>query len=64
MRKWLFVIGLVLIVYLFSMVNSKKAKEKSPFSQRFNESITVLVWALTIFYVIFFLYYLYTVIFK
>lgn len=64
MRKWLFIIGLVAIVYLFSIVNSSKVKEKSPFLQRFNESITVLVWALTIFYVVFFLYYLYTVIFK
>jgi len=64
MRKWLFVIGLVLVVYMFSMVSSKKAKAKLPFQQRFNEAISVLVWALTIFYVIFFLYYLYTMILK
>ena len=64
MRKWFLLLGLILIVYLLSLVNSKKAKNKSPFLKRFNETITILVWALTAAYGITFFLWLYRTIFK
>jgi hypothetical protein len=64
MRKWLFLFGLLVLVYLISKLNSSKKQEKSPFFKRMNETVTILVWALSIAYTLAFLYWLYTVIFK
>jgi len=64
MRKWLFLFGLLVLVYLISKLNKSKTQEKSPFFKRMNETVTILVWALSIAYTLAFLYWLYTVIFK
>ena len=64
MRKWLFLFGLLVLVYLISKLNNSKRQEKSPFFKRMNETVSILVWALSIAYTLAFLYWLYTVIFK
>ena len=64
MRKWFFLLGLLVLVYLISKLNSSKKQEKSTFFKRMNETVSILVWALSIAYVLAFLYWLYTVIFK
>ena len=64
MRKWIFLFGLLVLVYLISKLNSSKKQEKSSIFKRMNETVTILVWALSIAYFLAFLYWLYTVIFK
>ena len=64
MRKWFFLIGLVAVIYLLNVANSRSRREKSPFLQRFKETISILAWSLTTVYILAFLYWLYTVIFK
>ncbi len=64
MRKWFFLFGLLVLVYLISKLNNSKSKEKSPFFIRMNETVSILVWALSIAYVLAFLYWLYGAIFK
>ena len=64
MRKWFFLLGILVLVYLISKLNNSKKQEKSPFFKRMNETVTILVWALSIAYSLAFLFWLYTVIFK
>jgi cadmium resistance protein CadD (predicted permease) len=63
MRKWFLFLIVVILVYVFSKATQKK-KTSSPFHQRFNETLSIVVWALVIAYVMSFLYWLYTQIFK
>jgi hypothetical protein len=63
MRRYLILLGAIVVVWLFSVVNSRRAREKSPWLKRVDETITILVWVLAIAYGAVFLYWLYTVIF-
>ncbi len=64
MRKWIFLLGLVVIIYLLTVSNSKRAQEKSSFLKRFKETISILAWTLATVYVLAFLYLIYNMIFK
>jgi len=63
MRKWLLLLALLGLVYLVSHINRRK-KDRSPFLKRLNETLSLLAWALVATYTLFFLYWLYTQIFK
>lgn len=63
MRKWLFFLVILALVYGISQISRKK-RVRSPFLKRVNETITILVWVLLVVYTLTFLYWLYTVIFK
>ena len=52
-----------MVVWLFSVVNSRRARQRSPWLKRIDETITILVWVLAIAYGLAFLYWLYTLIF-
>ena len=56
-------LGALVVVWLFSVVNSKRARKRSPWLKRMDETVTILVWVLTIAYGLAFLYWLYTLIF-
>ena len=63
MRKWLFLLAVLGLVYLVSQINRRK-KDRSPLLKRLNETLSLFAWTLVIAYVLFFLYWLYTQIFK
>ncbi len=63
MRRWLFFLAILAVVYVLSRMNWNK-KERSPFFKRLNETFSILVWVLFAFYTITFLYWLYTQIVK
>jgi hypothetical protein len=63
MRKWLFFLAILALVYIISKINRTK-KERSPFFKRLNETFSIIAWVLLTVYVLFFLYWLYTRIFK
>lgn len=63
MRKWLFFLLAIAVVYLISKINTRGAREKSPFLKRLNWMISALVWVLTVVFTLSFLYWLYTQIF-
>lgn len=62
MRKWLFLLGILAVVYFLSQINRRK-KDRSTLFQRIDETLTILVWVLLASYTVFFLYWLYTQIF-
>jgi hypothetical protein len=64
MRKWIFLLGLFVIIYLLTVSSSKRAQEKSSFLKRFKETISILAWTLATVYILAFLYLLYNMIFK
>ncbi len=64
MRKWIFFLGLILIIYLLTVSRSKKAEERSSFRKRFKETISILAWTLATVYILSFLYLLYKMIFQ
>jgi len=63
MKKWFFLLGALVLVYLLSRINSPRARAGSPLLQRINWTINVLVWVLSIAYGLGFLYWLYKTIF-
>jgi hypothetical protein len=63
MRKWLFFLLILALIYGISQINRRK-RVKSPFLKRLNETITIIVWVLLAAYTLTFLYWLYTTIFK
>ncbi len=63
MRKWFFLLVIIGLVYILSKA-SKGRGNRSPFFQRFNETLSIVVWVLVIAYVLSFLYWLYTQVFK
>jgi len=63
MRKWLFLLGILAIVYFLSQINRRK-KDRSSFFKRLDETLTLLVWTLLAAYTVVFLYWVYTQIFK
>jgi len=62
MRKWFLFLLIVIVLYI--VAKAGKGKETgSPFHRRFSETLSIVVWALVIVYVLSFLYWLYTQIF-
>ncbi len=63
MRKWFFLFVILGLIYIFSKALQKK-EERSPFRKRLNETLSIVVWVMLVAYVVSFLYWLYTQIFR
>jgi uncharacterized BrkB/YihY/UPF0761 family membrane protein len=64
MRKWLFVLLFIAVLYAVSRIGVKKPGKRSTTFKQISEALTIAVWGLLVAYVIAFLYWLYTIIFK
>ena len=63
MRKWLYLLGILALVYVISQIN-KRNKARSPVLKRLNESLSMVVWILLVAYTLSFLYWLFAEIFR
>jgi len=63
MRRWLFFLFIIVVVYGISRVG-KSTKGRSSFFKSISETIGIIVWVLIIVYTVGFLYWLYTELFK
>jgi hypothetical protein len=59
MRKWLFVLLVLAILYALSTLTGKKHKARYPILKRVDRAITVVVWILLAAYGIAFFYWLF-----
>jgi uncharacterized BrkB/YihY/UPF0761 family membrane protein len=64
MRKWLYLLLFIAVLYVVSRLGSKKQGKKYPILKQISETITIVVWVLLVVYAVTFFYWLYTVIFK
>ncbi|MFC2169127.1 hypothetical protein ACFLRM_00980 [Acidobacteriota bacterium] len=64
MRKWLLLLLIILVFYALSKLRTNKQEKKYPALKQISQTFSILVWALLIVYVLAFLYWLFTVIFK
>jgi hypothetical protein len=62
MRRWFLFLLVLIILYIVAKAGKKK-EASTPFHRRFNETLSIVVWALVIVYVLSFLYWLYTQLF-
>lgn len=62
MRRWLFFLIIIALVYAISRIGRTK-KDSSPFFKRISETISIIVWVLITVYTLGFLYWLYQEIF-
>jgi hypothetical protein len=60
MRKWLFVLLVLAVLYALSKFTGKKNQARCPFLKRVDRTINLLVWLLLTAYLASFLYWLYT----
>jgi len=60
MRKWLYLLLVIAILYAISTFGNKKRIARDPFLKRIDKIITIVVWTLVIVYGVAFLYWLYT----
>jgi len=60
MRKWLYVLLVIAILYAISTLGNKKRRPRDPLLKRIDKIITIVVWTLVIVYGAAFLYWLYT----
>lgn len=60
MRKWLFVLLALAVLYALSTLTRKKHKAKYPILKRIDRAITVVVWILLAAYGVAFFYWLFT----
>jgi hypothetical protein len=60
MRKWMFVLLVLAILYALSTLTGKKHKAKYPILKRVDRAITVVVWFLLAAYGIAFFYWLFS----
>ncbi|MDH4218629.1 MAG: hypothetical protein OEY18_12915 [Candidatus Aminicenantes bacterium] len=63
MRKWLFFLAVLAVVYAISQTGRRK-QDRSPFLKRLSETVSIVVWVLLAAYAISFLYWLYKEIFR
>ncbi len=63
MRRLAIFLVILVIVYLVSQASKIKGV-RSPLRKRFNETLTIIVWVMLVAYVLSFLYWFYTQIFK
>jgi hypothetical protein len=59
MRKWLFVLLFLAVLYALSKITGKKQRTRHPFLKRIDRTITILVWVLLTAYLVAFFYWLY-----
>lgn len=59
MRKWLFLLLILAVLYALSKVTGKQHHSRYPFLKRIDRAITILVWVLLAVYLISFFYWLY-----
>ncbi|NIM98826.1 MAG: hypothetical protein GTO24_12340 [candidate division Zixibacteria bacterium] len=64
MRKWLYLLLFIAALYVVSRLGTKKKGGKYPILKQISETISIVVWGLLVFYILAFLYWLYTLIFK
>jgi hypothetical protein len=64
MRKWLYLLLFIAVLYIVSRLGTKKKGGKYPILKQISETISIFVWVLLVFYVLAFFYWLYTVMFK
>jgi Mn2+/Fe2+ NRAMP family transporter len=60
MRKWLFMLLVLAVLYALSTLTGKKHKTRYPILRRIDRAISVVVWILLAAYGIAFFYWLYT----
>ncbi len=60
MRKWLYVLLMIAILYAISTLGNKKRIARDPLLKRIDKIITIVVWTLVIVYGAALLYWLYT----
>jgi hypothetical protein len=60
MRKWLYVLLVIAILYAIPTLGNKKRIARDPLLKRVDKIITIVVWTLVIVYGAAFLYWLYT----
>jgi hypothetical protein len=60
MRKWLYVLLAISVLYAVSRLNSEKRKARYPILKRIDKTVTYLAWILLAAYGITFLYWIYT----
>ena len=64
MSKWLIFFLALAAVYAFSKFNTKKNRQQYPRLKRINDAINITVWVLSAAYLIAFLVWLYTNVFR
>ncbi len=60
MRKWLYFLLALAVVYALSKLNTQKRRKKYPLLKRINFFLNVIVWVLLVSYVATFLHWLIT----
>jgi hypothetical protein len=60
MRKWLFLMLILAVLYALSKITGKQHQTRFPFLKRLDRTITILVWVLLAAYLVSFFYWLYT----
>jgi len=60
MRKWLYFLLALAVVYALSKLNTQKRRKKYPLLKRINFFLNVVVWVLIVSYVATFVYWLIT----
>jgi hypothetical protein len=63
MRRWLFFLFIIALVYAISQIGRTR-RDGSPFFKRISETVSIIVWVLITVYTLGFLYWLYKEIFK
>jgi hypothetical protein len=60
MRKWLFVLLVLAVLYALSKITGKRQRARYPFLRRMDRAITILVWIMLAAYLTAFVYWFYT----
>jgi len=60
MRKWLFVLLVLAVLYALSTLTGKKHKARYPILKRIDRVITIVVWIMLAVYLTAFIYWFYT----
>lgn len=60
MKKWLFVLLILAILYALSKITGGQHKARYPFLKRIDRTLNILVWVLLVVYIVSFLYWLYS----
>jgi len=58
MRKWLYLLLVIAILYAISTLGNQKKPSRGPILKRIDKTVTIIVWTLVIIYGAAFLYWL------